>query len=112
MRVAVKGDKMLANFQHENKKTITITVWPTSNGGQNFQIQKSWKKKGSDEWVREKVSFFKDELECLQSLIAEALSTDLDGGYAQQNTDKPEPKQQKFIEPTHAAAVADDDIPF
>lgn len=111
MKVAVKGDKMLASFQHEKKKAITITVWP-GQFSQNFQIQKSWKKKGSEEWVREKVGFFKEELEALQSLIAEALSTDLEANYVEQNTDKPESKQQKFIEPTHAAAVADDDIPF
>jgi hypothetical protein len=62
------SNKPLKDFRY---KGIKLTIWPTSNNGYSCTIVKSYKPKDSTEW-KESKSFFPEELEQLQQLIADA----------------------------------------
>lgn len=99
-------ENMIGNYCHSKKKTLQITVWKSDKYSDTYSIQKSYKKKDSTEWVRETVKLFSEDFDALYELMTEVISG------SPSETSEPQPKQQKFIETTHAAAVADDDIPF
>ena len=69
-------NKPLTKFR---AKGLTITVWPTSNGGFSGAVTKSWKKKDDADWTntpaKEKpyLSLFKEELENLSILCKQAV---------------------------------------
>ena len=69
-------NKPLTKFR---AKGLTITVWPTSNGGFSGSVTKSWKKKDDADWTntpsKEKpyLSLFKEELENLSILCKQAV---------------------------------------
>ena len=51
------------------EKSISLAEWEKDQ----WSITKSYKKRDSNEWVNQKIYFFKNELEILQKLINQAL---------------------------------------
>ena len=86
----------LNKWKGEKAKGLEVVEWE----GSKYSIQKSYKKKDSDEWVRFNISLFKNELEELGSLIAKALG---EPEVDQMPTPEYEQKPPPFT---------DDDIPF
>ena len=66
------SNKPLNEYKH---KGLKIVDW----GNEKFALEKSFKRKDSTEWERQKVTLFKSELIEIRKLIDQALADPLDG---------------------------------
>ena len=107
------------------EKGLSIAVWGDGESA-SYQLQKSFKRKGSEEWERQSIRLFHNELENLGGLVMKALS----GSYAKSEmaerlderearhaaakgnayvTESPGVARLQTVDP---ASFSDDDIPF
>ena len=71
-------------IQHRDKNLSIAVFLNTTKEGKEYksiQLQRSYKKKGQDEWIRETINLFPEDLEPLGQLI-----TDTQMGIAQANS--------------------------
>lgn len=80
-------------------KGLKIVDW----GNEKFALEKSFKRKDSTEWERQKVTLFKSELEQLRKLIDQALGEDQETKNA---IDEMQPQSSQPV------PFSDDEIPW
>ena len=99
-------------------KGIDVTAWPTKNGSVSYSIRKTYKPKGSNEYIEAKV-YFPNEIKDLMALLTEAYSWNQEFF-----AEEPTPVDTRPTDPAVQAVVRqvakafpgstaiDDDIPF
>lgn len=100
---------MMNNNKPLNKfriKGISITVWPSKNGGYQCKVVKEYKAKDSTEWKKTD-TFFPEELDNLEKICADARRW-----IHEQGTQTPHEiaKADGYMPPSSFAE--EDDIPF
>ena len=99
------------------EKGLSIAVWGDGESA-SYQLQKSFKRKGSEEWERQSIRLFHNELENLGGLVMKALS----GSYAKsemaERLDEREARHTAAKgnayqpEPIDQSNLDSDDLPF
>ena len=93
------------------EKGLSLAVWGEGESA-TYQLQKSFKRKGSDQWERQSIRLFFNELENLGGLVMKALNASYGKAQISEHIEhkanayapkEPEPVQQGFD---------DDSIPF
>jgi hypothetical protein len=97
------------------EKGLSLAVWGEGETA-SYQLQKSFKRKGSEEWERQTIRLFHNELENLGGLVMKALGASLsvpegDYGVATLVGDTYVETQRQSGQPA-PAKFDDDDIPF
>lgn len=105
-------------IKYWRNKGIDVTAWPTKNDSVSFTIRKTYKPKGSNEYIESK-SYFGNELKQLIDLLTEAYSWNQEFFAEEKQVIDSRPVDPRVQEVVRKVAnaypgstVVDDDIPF
>lgn len=100
---------------------LSISIFKREKDGQSFYgacLQRSWKDKNTDEWKREQINLFPDELLKLAALCNRTYEQVITHGQANRPTTgganyPAQPiEDSSYPAPTPTSNVFDDDVPF